>query len=117
MANEIKRDTVDYRDPTHIDPVNPNDISGLDDETKELLAELRNKMYGVDVREVIARLFERMFKQVTDLIPDDTKANNDNNQSAKFDELNERINRIILGTDQQSIKLVVTQILKDEGVI
>ncbi|MFD0897309.1 hypothetical protein [Loigolactobacillus binensis] len=110
----VENTSVDYRDPTHIDPVNPNDTSGLDDETKELLAELRNKMYGVDVREVIARLFERMFKQVTDLIPDDTE---DNNQSSQFDELTERINRIILGTDQQSIKLVVTQILKDEGVI
>lgn len=31
--------------------------------------------------------------------------------------MNSRINRIVLGTDQETIKLVVRQILKDEGVI
>lgn len=32
-------------------------------------------------------------------------------------ELNARINRIVLGTDNEMIELVVTQILKEKGVI
>lgn len=32
-------------------------------------------------------------------------------------DLNSRINRILLGIDNESIELVVTQILKDKGVI
>lgn len=32
-------------------------------------------------------------------------------------ELKERINRILLGTDVESIEIVVTQILKQQGVI
>lgn len=34
-----------------------------------------------------------------------------------IDELNARINRIVLGIDHDTIKLVVREILKEEGVI
>lgn len=35
----------------------------------------------------------------------------------KLDGLTARINRIVLGTDSESIRIVVEQILKEEGVI
>lgn len=48
---------------------------------------------------------ESMFQNLRDKINDDNK------------ELKERINRILLGTDVESIEIVVTQILKQRGVI
>jgi transcription termination factor NusB len=48
---------------------------------------------------------ESMLHKLRDKIDDDNK------------ELKERINRILLGTDVESIEIVVTQILKQRGVI
>lgn len=59
--------TVDYRDPTHIMPTDsPVDQSKVSEANKTLAKWLRQKMYGVDVRESLARLAEQTFADVYD---------------------------------------------------
>lgn len=59
--------TVDYRDPTHIMPTDsPVDQSKVSDASKLLARWLRQKMYGVDVRESLARLAEQTSADVYD---------------------------------------------------
>ena len=59
--------TVDYRDPTHIMPTDsPVDQSKVSDARKLLARWLRQKMYGVDVRESLARLAEQTSADVYD---------------------------------------------------
>lgn len=55
MANEIKRDTVDYRDPTPFDSTKLNSLS-------EISKALRHKTYGEDTREAIAQQGEALAK-------------------------------------------------------
>ena len=59
--------TVDYRDPTHIMPTDsPVDQSKVSEANKTLAKWLRQKMYGVDVRESLARLAEQTSADVYD---------------------------------------------------
>lgn len=59
--------TVDYRDPTHIMPTDsPVDQSKVSEANKTLAKWLRQKMYGVDVRESLARLAEQTSADVHD---------------------------------------------------
>lgn len=59
--------TVDYRDPTHITPTDsPVDQSKVSDASKLLAKWIRQKMYGVDVRESLARLAEQTSADVYD---------------------------------------------------
>ena len=59
--------TVDYRDPTHIMPTDsPVDQSKVSDASKLLAKWIRQKMYGVDVRESLARLAEQTSADVYD---------------------------------------------------
>lgn len=59
--------TVDYRDPTHIMPTDsPVDQSKVSEANKALAKWLRQKMYGVDVRESLARLAEQTSADVYD---------------------------------------------------
>lgn len=59
--------TVDYRDPTHIMPTDsPVDQSKVSDASKLLARWIRQKMYGVDVRESLARLAEQTSADVYD---------------------------------------------------
>lgn len=59
--------TVDYRDPTHIMPTDsPVDQSKVSEANKMLAKWLRQKMYGVDVRESLARLAEQTSADVYD---------------------------------------------------
>lgn len=55
MANEIKRDTVDYRDTTPFDNTKLNSLS-------EISKALRHKTYGEDTREAIAQQGEALAK-------------------------------------------------------
>ena len=55
MANEIKRDTVDYRDPTPFDNTKLNSLS-------DISKALRHKTYGEDTREAIAQQGEALAK-------------------------------------------------------
>ena len=59
--------TVDYRDPTHIIPTDsPVDQSKVSEANKTLAKWLRQKMYGVDVRESLTRLAEQTSADVYD---------------------------------------------------
>lgn len=58
--------TVDYRDPTAIDEPDTIDQSKVSDANKKLAKWLREKMYGVDVREALARLAEQTSSDVYD---------------------------------------------------
>ena len=59
--------TVDYRDPTHITPTDsPVDQNKVSDANKLLAGWIRQKMYGVDVRESLARLAEQTSADVYD---------------------------------------------------
>lgn len=55
MANEIKRDTVDYRDPTPFDNSKLKSLS-------EISQALRHKTYGADTREAMAQQGEALAK-------------------------------------------------------
>lgn len=55
MADEIKRDTVDYRDPTPFDNTKLNSLS-------DISKALRHKTYGEDTREAIAQQGEALVK-------------------------------------------------------
>lgn len=55
MVNEIKRDTVDYRDPT---PFDNSKLQSLSDISKAI----RHKTYGVDTREALAQQGEALAK-------------------------------------------------------
>lgn len=59
MANEIKRDTVDYRDPTPFDNTKLNSLS-------DISKALRHKTYGEDTREAIAQQGEALVKLMTE---------------------------------------------------
>lgn len=59
MANEIKRDTVDYRDPTPFDNTKLNSLS-------DISKALRHKTYGEDTREAIAQQGEALAKLMTE---------------------------------------------------
>lgn len=55
MADEIKKDTVDYRDPTPFDDTKLNSIS-------EISKGIRHKYYGKDTREALAQQGEALVK-------------------------------------------------------
>ncbi|MSD84472.1 hypothetical protein GKC32_10710 (plasmid) [Lactobacillus curvatus] len=58
--------TVNYRDPTHIDIPDNIDPNHISTEVKQLAKWLREKMYGVDIREAIARVVEQISSDVYD---------------------------------------------------
>lgn len=53
MADEIKRDTVDYRDPTPFDGSKLNSVS-------DITQAIRHKLYGKDTREAMAQSLEAL---------------------------------------------------------
>ena len=55
MTTEIKRDTVDYRDPTPFDNTKLNSLS-------DISKAIRHKTYGVDTREALAQQGEALVK-------------------------------------------------------
>lgn len=55
-----------YRDPTHIDIENWVDMDKVDEIHKQLARWLREKMYGLDVREALARLVEQTSSDLFD---------------------------------------------------
>ncbi|WP_436632893.1 hypothetical protein [Latilactobacillus sakei] len=65
MANEIKRDTVDYRDPTPFDNTKLNSLS-------DISKALRHKTYGEDTREAIAQQGEALVKLMQETGGDQT---------------------------------------------
>lgn len=58
--------TANYRDPTHITDENLIDMNKVDEVHKLLAKWLREKMYGKDVREALARLAEQVSSDIYD---------------------------------------------------
>ncbi|KAF0373153.1 hypothetical protein JIO05_05530 [Pediococcus acidilactici] len=74
--------------------------------TQEAINKIINRLDSNDTSDFVRKEdLESMLHKLRDKIDDDNK------------ELKERINRILLGTDVESIEIVVTQILKQRGVI
>lgn len=65
--------------------------------------------------------FESFYNGLPDYIKDgssnDLEGDITKQMSGMVEQLNSRINRIVLGTDNEMVEQVVTQILKDKGVI
>lgn len=89
----------------------------------EIVDAIRHKKNGKDVRESIAQLGEYVVNTVAEI--DYLKSAKDNNKDElkafatkqDLDVLDKKINRIVLGIDHETIKLIVLEILKEEGVI
>lgn len=88
----------------------------------EIVEAIRHKKNGKAVRESVAQLGEYVVATVAEInIPEAPK---DNKEELKnfvtkqdLDVLDKKIKRITLGIDHETIKLVVREILKEEGVI
>lgn len=77
---------------------------------------------GKTLREMLKENFEQIQLEMNQLEGagdgDDTDPGISNEEiNQKLNDIDARISRIIMGTDQLSIRLVLMQILKDEGVI
>lgn len=104
-----------YKDPTEMEA----DIKTIED----AIEAVQNAHYGVDMRIAIKRGFEI----ISGLVTDGELASKDDIDAAvnkltksidsRLDKMDARINRIVLGTDDEAIRIVVNQILKDEGII
>lgn len=88
------------------DPDFRNDLIDNFTNTQEAINKIINWLDSDDTSDFVSKEdLESMLQKLRDKINDDNK------------ELKERINRILLGTDVESIEIVVTQILKQRGVI
>lgn len=95
----------------------------------ELITDNLSSLLDRAARQDIVSNFKKIESAINGLSvddSDDTVSKDDLNKQVSLikelvanaqDALTTRINRIVLGTDQETIKLVVRQILKDEGVI
>lgn len=89
----------------------------------EIVEAIRHKKNGKAVRESVAQLGECVVATVSEInIPeapkDDNKEELENFVTKQdLDVLDKKIKRITLGIDHETIKLVVREILKEEGVI
>lgn len=75
---------------------------------------------GKTLREMLKENFEQIQLEMNQLegAGDGTDPGISNEEiNQKLNDIDARISRIIMGTDQPSIRLVLMQILKDEGVI
>ena len=77
----------------------------------EIAEAIRHKKYGKDVREAIAQGFELMYAEISH---DDD--NQEDNIEEQLKNLKSRIDRIVLGTDDESIRLVVNKVLDERGI-
>jgi transcription termination factor NusB len=83
-----------------------NDLIDNFTNTQEAIDQIINRLDSEDTSDFVrTEDLESMLQYLRDKINDDNR------------ELKERINRILLGTDVESIEIVVTQILKQQGVI
>lgn len=99
--------TVNFRDPTHLDPSKRYPV-------KEIAQYIREKMFGKDVREVLAQLAERFgniegdFETATALLTKDSEVifARDSVKLGKFTTLDERLESIetLLGSLQDSLE-------------
>ena len=97
MANNM-----DYNDHNH--------FSGNDLTLEEALKGIENKMYGKDVRYAIIQMARRIAEKIDGYNENSTSIDKD------LQELENRINRIVMGTDEETIRVVVDKILEEKGL-
>lgn len=96
ITNELALSDPDFR----------NDLIDNFTNTQEAINKIINWLDSDNTSDFVRKEdLESMLQKLRDKINDDNR------------ELKERINRILLGTDVESIEIVVTQILKQQGVI
>lgn len=101
MSIKLITDELALADPDFRDDLIDNFTN-----TQEAINKIINRLDSDDASDFVSKEdLESMLQKLRDKINDDNK------------ELKERINRILLGTDVESIEIVVTQILKQRGVI
>lgn len=98
---------TDYRDDTA--------FTDTDHTMAQIAEAIRHKKYGKDVREAIAQGFELMYKKINE-IEGDTSDGTSGIQAIER-RLTERINRIVVGQDNETTRQIVEQILREKGVI
>lgn len=98
MANN-----VDYTDPEHYS----NDVLSFE----QALKGIETKMYGKDVRHAIIQ----MARRIVDKIDGDDEGSAVT--KGDLDELENRINRIVIGTDEDTVRIVVNKILEEKGIV
>lgn len=98
MANN-----VDYTDPEH--------YSNADLSLEEALKGVETKMYGKDVRYAIIQMARRIIDKIDGDDEDSVVTSDD------LKELEDRINRIVIGTDEATVRVVVEKILEEKGIV
>lgn len=89
-----------------LDDTNRKQLVGNFKTTEETINAIIEWLDSDDTSDFVSKEdLESMLKELRDMIKENNK------------DLKERINRILLGTDVESIEIVVTQILKQRGVI
>lgn len=92
----------------------------------ELITDNLSSLLDRAARQDIVSNFKKIESAINGLSVDDTVSKDDLNKQVGIikelvanaqDALTTRINRIVLGTDQETIELVVRKILKEKGVI
>ncbi|KAF0361373.1 hypothetical protein ACWN97_09235 [Pediococcus acidilactici] len=106
MADKLKRIDLVTDDLRLGDRDERTDLVGNFKNTEEAINAIIGWIDSDDTSDFVSKEdLESMLKELRDMIKENNK------------DLKERINRILLGTDVESIEIVVTQILKQRGVI
>lgn len=106
MADKLKRIDLVTDDLRLGDRDERTDLVGNFKNTEEAINAIIGWIDSDDTSDFVSKEdLESMLKELRDMIRENNK------------DLKERINRILLGTDVESIEIVVTQILKQRGVI
>lgn len=113
---------VTYRDDTPITDEDKRKLQSaisagkIDIVAQTVATWLREKKQGEDVREALAQWVIYTAKIIHYFGENDSETvSGPSHEDLK--NLNSKINRIVLGVDHETIKLVVLEILKEEGVI
>ncbi|MCI2961010.1 hypothetical protein [Pediococcus pentosaceus] len=106
MANKLEHITL-VKDDLHLgDRDERKDLVGNFKTTEETINAIIEWLDSDDTSDFVSKEgLESMLKELRNVIRENNK------------DLKERINRILLGTDVESIEIVVTRILKQRGVI
>lgn len=108
--------SVNYEDSTPIPEQQEYTPSNIQPIAIELAKFIRTKAYGVDVREALAQWVEFNSAVLSHINEGETE--NTNKKLTDMEQrMNDKINRITLGTDEDTIRLVVMAILQEQGVI
>ncbi|MDV2621152.1 hypothetical protein [Pediococcus acidilactici] len=106
MSDKLKRIDLVTDDLRLGDRDERTDLVGNFKNTEEAINAIIGWIDSDDTSDFVSKEdLESMLKELRDMIKENNK------------DLKERINRILLGTDVESIEIVVTQILKQRGVI